>query len=1099
MCLGGIMNFFNNLFEMKQTQTVFGLVDAAKALYINQLFHENQQSILVVTSSLYEANELFVMIQDYTTDVFLFPMDDFLTSEALATSPEFRFTRLETLQNLIHGKQAIVITNLMGYLRYLPVPSIYQKYQLVVKKNSDYSMKELISKLATMGYVRESIVSKTGEMAVRGFVIDIYPIGEELPVRLEFWGDTLDSIRIFDPETQLSKNEINEIELTPVDEFLVEQDVPKIYRTIKEFIEICNITSYMEDPLIIKIDSAQIETSYRTLQNEIFEYNVGLNIPGNTTYMNEIQSIKENQLIFLENFDDKMEDKTGIRYQTLENEQFQPVITEIEKKLNTYMELKKTVVICFKDRYQMNHLLDVSKFETYVVTDETQIIPNKINLIVKHLTKGFRYDSFIILSERELFAKKEARIHYKSKYNYGTKIKDITKLKIGDYVVHNIHGIGRYLGLKTLEKNHLKKDYLMIEYKDSDKLYIPVEKIEFISKYSSNEGATPKINKLGSSEWEKTKARVRKKIEDIAAELLKLYATREASLGFSFMKDEEIQFDFERAFPYEDTIDQHKVTEEIKRDMEKPQPMDRLLCGDVGYGKTEVAFRAIMKAALSSKQSAFLCPTTILSKQHYQNALERFSGFGVNIALLNRFTTPKELKKIKSDLEKGTLDLLIGTHRILSSDIIFKDLGLLIVDEEQRFGVKHKEKIKSMKTNIDILTLSATPIPRTLQMSMTGVRSLSLIETPPTNRYPVQTYVLAENKNIIKDAVYKELSREGQVFILFNHVEEMEQKKRELELLLPNIRIVSAHGQMPKRELEDVMLKFINHEYDILLCTTIIETGIDIPAVNTLIILDADRFGLSQLYQIRGRVGRSNKIAYCYLMYQPGKVLTEIALKRLNVIKEFTELGSGFSIAMRDLAIRGAGDILGSEQAGFVDSVGIELYLSMLNEEVNSLKGIQAPVVEMTEKPLLEVETSIADQYVDDTDLKIEIHKKINQIDSFEMLEATKIELEDRFGTIGSTLEIYMYEEWFEKMASELGIKEVRQTTNFIELKLPVSITEKVKGDSLFLEVMKIHRKFRFSMRLKQIVITLDLVNLEKHFIYYLIPLLEVLKKNVSV
>lgn len=1092
------MSLFKKLFSLENAENILGLVDSAKALYIYEKFLKEKKSSIIVTSSLYEANELFLMLQDYTTDVFLFPMDDFLTSEALATSPELRYTRLETLQNLMKHNPVIVVTNLMGYLRYLPAPSIYQQYQIVLEKNKDYNIKELISKFLTMGYVKETIVTKTGELAIRGFVLDIFPIGENNPIRLEFWGDTLDSIRTFDTETQLSKESLEIVEITPIGEFLVESEQNLIYRLMPNYIEVGNITSYMKNPIIFKIDSTQLQTSYETLQNEILEYNFGLGIDGNTKYMHDLSSLKEEQVIYLENFDDAMKKQNSIRYQTFESDIFPLELKEIEKKLQSYLKDHKTVVIFFSDRYQMNRLLDISTLESYVVTDENEILDNKINLIIKHLVKGFRYDSYVILTDRELFSKKETRIQYKSKFKYGTKIKDITKLKIGDYVVHNIHGIGRYLGLKTLEKNHLKKDYLMIEYKDSDKLYIPVEKIELISKYSSNEGAVPKINKLGSTEWEKTKARVRKKIEDIAGELLKLYAEREASLGFSFIKDDPTQFEFEKAFPYEDTIDQHKVTEEIKRDMEKSQPMDRLLCGDVGYGKTEVAFRAIMKAALSSKQSAFLCPTTILSKQHYQNALDRFEGFGVNIALLNRFTTPKQLKEIKDELKKGTLDLLIGTHRILSSDIVFKDLGLLVVDEEQRFGVKHKEKIKSMKTNVDVLTLSATPIPRTLQMSMTGVRSLSLIETPPTNRYPVQTYVLAENKNIIKDAIYKELSRGGQIFILYNHVDEMEQKKLELERFLPNVRIISAHGQMPKRELEDVMLKFTAHEYDILLCTTIIETGIDIPSVNTLIIMDADRFGLSQLYQIRGRVGRSNKIAYCYLMYQPGKVLSEIAMKRLNVIKEFTELGSGFSIAMRDLAIRGAGDILGSEQAGFVDSIGIELYLNMLNEEVNKLKGIPVIEPEITEKPLLEVETSIADQYVDDTDLKIEIHKKINHINSYESLEVTKRELEDRFGNIGNSLEIYMYEEWFEKMANDLGIKDVRQTNNFIEIKLPITLTEKIHGDSLFLEVMKIHRKFRFAMKMKQVVITLDLINLEKHFIYYLIPLLQIIKKNVS-
>ena len=579
---------------------------------------------------------------------------------------------------------------------------------------------------------------------------------------------------------------------------------------------------------------------------------------------------------------------------------------------------------------------------------------------------------------------------------------------------------------------------------------------------------------------------------------MELYAKREASVGFAFNEDDENQIEFEKQFIYEDTLDQVRVTEEIKKDMEKPRPMDRLLCGDVGYGKTEIAFRAMFKAVLSGKQVAYLCPTTILSSQHYNNAIERFKEFPINIRLLNRFVSNKEIKETIEGLKTGKIDIVIGTHRLLSDDIVFKNLGLLVIDEEQRFGVKHKEKIKSMKNNIDVLTLSATPIPRTLQMSMLGIRNLSLLETPPVNRLPVQTYVLEENNFIIKDAIYKELSRSGQAFILYNSVEDMELKKLELEKLIPEARITYAHGKMSKTELENVMTAFINKEYDVLLCTTIIETGIDIPSANTLIIIDADRFGLSQLYQIRGRVGRSNKIAYCYLMYKKGKTLSDIANKRLSVIKEFTELGSGFRIAARDLSIRGAGDILGSEQAGFIDSIGIELYLKMLNEEVNKLKGIETKEEVTSDQPLIDVETTIDDKYVEEVDLKIEIHKKINEIDSYDKLLEIKSELEDRFGNINESILIYMYEEWFEKLAHKFNITKVRQTNNFIELTLPLEITNKVNGELLFIEASRITRMFRFKMVNKCLVITLDTVKLDKHFIFYLIELMELLDKAIN-
>ena len=797
-------------------------------------------------------------------------------------------------------------------------------------------------------------------------------------------------------------------------------------------------------------------------------------------------------------FDNKTASGKKIQYQSFELDNFSGGIDNISKRLNIYIKEGKTVVVCLSDRYKVNKLESELLSSHVVISNINDIVENKINLIIKRINAGYIIGNFIVVSEKELFNKKESGIAYKSNFKMGSKVRDINKLNIGDYVVHVAHGIGIYRGIKTLTKNGLKKDYLTIEYKGEDKLYIPVEKLEFINKYSSNEGSTPKINKLGGTEWSKTKLHIKKKIESIAGDLLKLYSEREMAIGYAFDKDTEEQVEFEKNFPYIETKDQLKAAEEIKRDMEKSVPMDRLLCGDVGYGKTEVAFRAIFKAIISNKQVLFLCPTTILSQQHYNNAIERFKEFPIRIELLNRFISKKKQTQIIRDLSDGKIDLLIGTHRILSDDINCKRLGLLVIDEEQRFGVKHKEKIKSYKNNIDVLTLSATPIPRTLQMSLSGVRSLSLIETPPVDRYPIQTYVLEENKNVIKDAIYKELAREGQVFILYNDIATMEDKKLMLENLVPEARIICGHGKMKKEELEEVMYKFMSKEYDVLVCTTIIETGIDIPNVNTLIIIDADRYGLSQLYQIRGRVGRSNKIAYSYLMYNKGKILSEIAKKRLNVIKEFTELGSGFSIAMRDLSIRGAGDILGEEQSGFIDSIGVELFLDMLNEEVNRLKGINIEKNEEDTQPLIEVETTINDKYAKEEDLKIEIHKKINQIDTLENLNKTKEELEDRFGSLDESIVIYMYEELFEKQIKQFDIANVKQTKTFIAMNLSKDLSKKINGELLFMDVISLSRNFRFSMKNNELIITLDIVNLDKHFIYYLIDLLEILKKSID-
>jgi transcription-repair coupling factor (superfamily II helicase) len=973
-----------------------------------------------------------------------------------------------------------------------------------IKAGDIVDIKDLTRKLYNIGYKVETIVNKTGEMASRGYILDIYPINENNPLRIEFWGDTIDSLRYFNVDTQLTVNSIDSITVFPNSEFIVDVEIDENERKQKylnKYTKVTNINNYLGKPTVFFDDYTQIETSYNLLMEEILEYNLSIKAQPDFSYMNNLNDIIVHNATYFVNFDNLIRRNDGIKkYSTKTIEPFTGDIEHINNRLNAYLKQNKTVIICLTDRYKINKLLDDLDNDNLIFTNETQIFDNKINAIVKDINHGFSYDKYIVISENDLYNRKNPNYIYKTNFKYGTKIRDINKLSIGDYVVHFAHGIGRYLGITTFTKNGLMKDYLAVQYAGNDKLYIPVEKLELISKYSSNDTVAPKLNHLGGTEWQKTKLRVRKKIESIASELLALYAAREVINGYAFLPDTDEQMAFEQEFKYNETPDQLKVIAEIKKDMESKKPMDRLLCGDVGYGKTEVAFRAIFKAIMNSKQVAFLCPTTILSHQHYENALERFRSFPVNIAILNRFVTPKKANKVIADLKAGKIDLLIGTHRILSDDIIYKDLGLLIIDEEQRFGVKHKEKIKSYKNNIDILTLSATPIPRTLQMSLAGLRSFSLIETPPVNRYPVQTYVLAENNHIIKEAIYKELSRQGQVFILYNRVEDMQQKITEITRLVPEARVIFAHGQMDKLELENVMQKFIDHEYDVLLCTTIIEIGIDIPSVNTLIILDADRFGLSQLYQIRGRVGRSDKIAYCYLMYNNAKILSEIATKRLNVIREFTELGSGFSIAMRDLSIRGAGDILGSEQAGFIDSIGIELYLSMLNDEIGRLQGktIVSEEIKVDRQPLIEVATSIDDKVADDEEIKIEIHKKINSISSYEDLINIKQELEDRFGHLPEELIIYMHEEWFEKLAFKLNINDVKQTHNFIQISLDKEMTKKIDGEKLFMEANKISRMFRFGEKNGHLFIILDTVKLDKHFIYYLIDLLKIISESLK-
>ena len=724
-----------------------------------------------------------------------------------------------------------------------------------------------------------------------------------------------------------------------------------------------------------------------------------------------------------------------------------------------------------------------------------EVLAGEVLALYGRVLRGFEYPllKFVVISESDIFGAEKKKKKKKKLYE-GQKIRDFAELKIGDYVVHESHGLGIYCGIETIEVEKVAKDYIKIEYRDGGKLYIPATGLDVIQKYASADAKTPKLNKLGTKEWSKTKTRVRGAVQEIAKDLVELYAKRQQSEGYKYGKDTVWQKEFEEMFPFEETEDQLLAIEATKQDMESTKIMDRLVCGDVGYGKTEIAIRAAFKAVQEGKQVVYLVPTTILAQQHYNTFVQRMKDFPIRVDLLSRFRTTGEQKKTLVDLKKGFVDIVIGTHRILSKDLVFKDLGLLVLDEEQRFGVEHKEKIKLLKKNVDAITLTATPIPRTLQMSMSGVRSLALIETAPAQRLPIQTYVLGENNNVIKDALYKELSRNGQAFILYNHVDNIESKMYNLNKLVPEAKMDFAHGQMTKTEIEDKMQAFIDHKFDVLVCTTIIETGIDIPNVNTLIIMDADRFGLSQLYQIRGRIGRSDKIGYAYLMYDNHKELNDIAVKRLNTIKEFTELGSGFKIAMRDLSIRGAGDILGSEQSGFIDTIGIELYLKMLKDAVDKIKGnyVEEEVDEnLDNRSLIEVDTHIGDDYIKDDDLKIEIHKKINEVNSLDKLNEVRAELEDRFGKVSREMEIYMYEEWFEKLASKLEIKRVRQTKTMVDLELSEVISKKINGEELFMLSYEVSKRFKLSYKENKIHIILEVVNLEKHFLLYLIELLQ--------
>lgn len=1072
------MNDIIAKFEYRDNLVIDGLTKELSLFYVLDYYKKVDKSIILLMSSMYEANKYYNALSFYTDKVLLFPEDDFISSVALVTSPELQLKRLEVLEKVSTGSY-IIITNLNGYLKKLPNKEDYVK-EFKLSLGSNISRIDLENQLEEYGFKKESIVTSTGEYAVRGFVVDLFNPREEHPVRLEFFGDTIESIRYFDENTQKSLELIKDFVIKPFTEI----------KTTKNN----NLLDYLIDPTVIYFDETQIKASYEKLLLDVVEYKkVKEDVEYSNFYYDLKQLSPDHKLNINFLHSTGLEHRDVITYRSLEIESFRNNF-ELLKEYALKNMYQKKIVITVSNEKQIN-ILRVLFDEIHIVKNNDYLF-NIVNVEKLRLHQGFIIDDFIFISEYDIETKKDQSIKYKNDYKIGQKLKSVEALKHGDYVVHRSHGIAVYNGVFTLTQRGLKKDYIQLNYSGKDKVFIPVEKINTIFKYTDKDGMKPRIDKLNSTSWAIRKRSIQKRIKDISEELIKLYAKRNSMEAPAYI-DNEMEMEFALSFPYTLTRDQDRATQDINRDLKSKVPMDRLLCGDVGFGKTEVAFRAMFKTVLNNFQVFYLCPTTILSKQQFESAKERFKDYPIEMALLNRFTTKKEAKVILERLKEGKIDIVFGTHRLLSEDISFKKLGLLVVDEEQRFGVSHKEKLKKYKTDVNVLTLSATPIPRTLKMSLTGLRDLSIIDTAPVNRFPVQTYVLQENDLFIKDAIYKELARDGQTFILFNDIANIEEKMSKIQKLVPEARIRYAHGQMSKNDLEDIMDAFINHEFDILLCTTIIETGIDIPNANTLIIYKADYFGLSQLYQLRGRVGRSNKIAYAYFMYSPMKMLNDLAVKRLQAIKDFTELGSGYKIAMRDLSIRGAGDILGSEQAGFVDSIGISLYMKMIEEEMQRQKGIEVKEEEIDNKSsLLQVETHINDAYVSDEDLKIEIHQKINEVKNYQSLLDVLEELKDRFGTVPEELVIYMYEEWFEKIAEQLNITRVTQTEQLISVELPTEISSKIKGDKLFLEAYSVHPSFTLKYLNQRITISLPIRKLEKHFVYYLVPLFDLIQND---
>ncbi|MGT2833470.1 transcription-repair coupling factor [Streptococcus halotolerans] len=1060
-------------------QLIMGLSASSKALAIATAFQKNQGKFVIVTSTQNEAENLISDLSALLDGEYLYSFfaDDVPAAEFIFSSFDRTLSRLESL-NFLQDQNAtgILVTSIIGTKILLPNPEVYQKAQLNLSIGLDKEVDNVVKKLSQIGYERVSQVLNPGEYSRRGDILDIYEVTEKYPFRIEFFGDDIDGIRTFDSETQKSLDSLEKIRISPAIDLILDKSdfdraILKLEKEIDKSInedltayltEILSVTKenyrhkdirrflsffydkpyslfdYFTKDTILFIDDfqklmdrhARFELEVANLITDDLQHSKA--VSNQVYFADPYQVLRQYQpATFFSNFHkglgnikfDALHNMTQYPMQEFFN-QFPLLVDEIHR----YQKQKATILVQADSQKSLNSLQETLKeYELeLLISDNQQIIPHQAQFIIGHLSTGFYLadEKLVLITEREIFHKKIKRRARRSNISNAERLKDYNELTKGDYVVHQVHGIGKFLGIETLEIKGIHRDYLTIQYQNSDRISLPIEQIESLSKYVSADGKEPKINKLNDGRFQKTKQKVARQVEDIADDLLKLYAERSQLKGFAFSPDDDNQKEFDDDFAYVETEDQLRSIAEIKKDMEAEKPMDRLLVGDVGFGKTEVAMRAAFKAVNDGKQVAILVPTTVLAHQHYVNFKERFDNQAVKIEELSRFRSKKEQTLILEELSKGQVDIIIGTHRLLSKDVTFSDLGLIVIDEEQRFGVKHKETLKELKTKVDVLTLTATPIPRTLHMSMLGIRDLSVIETPPTNRYPVQTYVLETNFGMVRDGILRELDRGGQVFYVYNKVDTVEQKVSELQEIVPEASIGFVHGQMSEIQLENTLLDFIAGVYDVLVATTIIETGVDISNVNTLFIENADHMGLSTLYQLRGRVGRSNRIAYAYLMYRPDKVLTEVSEKRLDAIKGFTELGSGFKIAMRDLSIRGAGNILGASQSGFIDSVGFEMYSQLLEDAILKKQGKSQVRQKGNAELNLHIDAYLPTDYISDERQKIEIYKRIREMDSRAAYEELQDELIDRFGEypdqVAYLLEIGLVKNYLDSVFTQL-------------------------------------------------------------------------------
>lgn len=1064
---------------------VLGLSHNHKSHIINALCGNLDRKALIVMPDEASATKFCEDLKVFGLNALVYPARDFAFNNAENRSHEYEQRRLKALTNMLQGNvQAVVCSAEAAIQRTVP-PQELTKHSLVLKNSMDIPIKNILNVLLSSGYTRSDMVEGVGQFSLRGGILDLFSPDDDSPVRIEFWGDTVESMSHFDITSQRRTDKVDEFSIMPStevifdnnDEFIekietfretvkgkgaqkvkenLQSDIERLKSGIKissedkylplAYGEVSTIFDYCEDFLLFVCESANVKERANNsikLLNEDIKYLVidGVLCKGldkfcltTTELFNEYEKHKA---LFFDNFARGSFDvpvKELITFSATQLPIWNGNLDILCDDISPLLDKNATVIVMGGTEKAAKTLAEDLENENvpamYFMLEPKEFPKGRVCVLPNAFSGGFAYpnEKFYVFTygRTAMVSKRKSKSNFKK----GKGIHSLDELKKGDYVVHRMHGIGVFDGIQKLEVGKITKDYIKIRYAKSDVLYVPVTQLDLVSKYigpHDESGKTVKLNRIGGKEWEKTRNKVRSAVKDMADELIALYSKRQKLEGFAFSPDMDMQNDFERRFPYDETADQLRSVDEIKGDMEKPYPMDRLLCGDVGFGKTEVALRAAFKCIADGKQCAILVPTTILALQHFRTINTRFEGFPVQIEMLSRFRSPKEQGKIIKEIKRGAVDIVVGTHRIISDDIVFKDLGLLVVDEEQRFGVAQKEKLKEKFPNVDVLTLSATPIPRTLNMAMTGIRDMSVIEEAPQDRYPVQTYVIEHEMGILAEAIEKEIRRGGQVYYLYNRVEDIQSKAAQIKELLPDARIAVAHGKMAEEQLSEIWRNLLEGEIDVLVCTTIIETGVDVPNCNTLIIEDADRLGLAQLHQIRGRVGRSTRRASAYLTFKRGKELSEIAQRRLAAIREYTEFGSGFKIAMRDLEIRGAGNVLGAQQHGHMEAVGYDMYLELLGEAVSEEKGEKKQTRQKECLIDMQIDAHIPDDYIDNIPQRLAIYRRIADIRNIEDVDDVKDELLDRYGEIPEAVIGLIDISLLRNTAAEFGINEIGQ------------------------------------------------------------------------